>query len=1205
MAQFSAYIMGRKKNVPKVDYDHTYPPLNQPLIAGSEMERPRQTAFQALMAQAGENRTVVIPPSDRRFKNGNPQLEDTIQQIRKTHGVRVNYTSSNLGSLCLEIKASNSVSEKTIKFILLDALSLQTKRTLKLDECFLRRFADKRNQHRLLTGRYASIRVDFSKGLLLLEGGKESVRLVGEEIEEFITWNTNSASVSLDIPRVYHNFIRGVNNENLKCIVENSGRFVDVSFSDNVDGVSLSGNKRCVEKARESILQYYDDLKASLKRMSFSLSRVQQTQIANCLPVELFETQGVSVDFTEIDETACCFDAVGESEKLDILISTIEEVLDRFSSLRVPCPYWICRHLSSMTEFFEALTFLFPSSVCTIYSLKEFIEITSPSDVVTDASKKISSIVNDISNTLAYETIIISDVLWRNLDSHNRARLHDIESVSLTNFYFETGVDNPSIIEKPVKKPDVLCTIVGECRQVSHAKRLLEEVKNYFDSFISTAVNVPNHLHRYLIGTKGKTLKAVIDKFGPGCEVAFGKDEPDLDNCFVRGPPVEVEAVVASLRGKTVEFGALHHLIIIDIPPNVSHLFVSDCKNLITSLKQYGALEFLDFPPLMDHIVIMGKKDVVTHCEAFLRERISVLSESIEKETKIPSRIQPFLSEFGDSLLKTLCDYAGGGLHAELSSTNPAKTLKLIGPLQNVNNGMQVVKQMALETDYSFEQFKIALSIFPAIKSAIPSLIGESCTRALFSPSKQSDTVLLVGKPAEVSQLKKTILDRIHILQNTIEKSISIKAQYKKEFLKKQGNEPTLVQRLSAEHNNVRITLGERHPNAETVSLSVKGFKDDVERLFAVVDTLVRKFDSRIEQSVDFDILHLNTVLSFSRFLLRSTMNQFDVVISVSEEYYSAIKAKKMEGHCKMYIRGLPDDVEHAITYLRHWEVVSVTVACPRATQRPLFGPKSPYGSIGNNMMVTLELGCDFDSPEEAVLVSGLKADVEEAVSYMRQVVEENFHLEVAVPRRFFTRLVGKKGSFINKFNADNHVRVSVPFDVADAAVTVTGKRQDCEAAVEKLKHMVETWDSTVIQEFEFDARIRQQLVGPDSTHLRKIGADCEVLLRMVPPTEKSALLRRIRATGLPKNVEKALSVLKSNVDNLMEELEELHMYKAQVDQSYHLDLSALSSMVYVDPKKRQRKKGQASSKDNINTMSVPSTDSQQSNLPEVPVDSL
>jgi polyribonucleotide nucleotidyltransferase len=141
--------------------------------------------------------------------------------------------------------------------------------------------------------------------------------------------------------------------------------------------------------------------------------------------------------------------------------------------------------------------------------------------------------------------------------------------------------------------------------------------------------------------------------------------------------------------------------------------------------------------------------------------------------------------------------------------------------------------------------------------------------------------------------------------------------------------------------------------------------------------------------------------------------------------------------------------------------------------------------------------------------VSGPPENVRDAIAHMMKRVEvleeeakdrelRNHRESVQVPADLHTKLIGPKGSTINRIRAKFNVNIMVPRADSEQPeqITVIGYEKDALACKEEIEQMVNQIQSQFTQETTLDARIHNRLIGPKGKNIKKIMDDYKVEIR-------------------------------------------------------------------------------------------------------------
>ncbi|KII70074.1 Vigilin [Thelohanellus kitauei] len=1210
--------MARKKSKNSGENQQTGPPIEQ--------EAPvKQSAIAIVMAQANNPRIVTVSFPDRRFKQDDVGFQKAFRDISSKYNLELKHVVNSLKNLVIEFNNKGPLPENQVRLILRDVFSVQQRTSIHMSEKILKQLSsDKAFLDSLSKNRYVLMRTDHASRSLVMEGGRESVALVSADIQDYIAWNTDSVSLPVDIPVVFHEFIRGPASSTINSIIESSGNFVDVAFEKpSRNQVLLTGNSKCVEKARDLIISQYNRLNSTMTKKSLVLPKTQYFAFKQQMPQDVIDITQVSVVAVEGKDNRYLVEIAGESFKVDEVCRYVQLALRENQATSIDCPYWICMYMSIFDDFKKSFALLFENFSYEINPHDETITVFCHESRTNEVVPKIRNIIADLKSDGYYDSLIISDSFARILESKDRKEWKRIEAETATSIFIDSQIDRISI-DKLVNcsnhavppsstssgpktletgqstsmgfsydlnqtansnssaSTEALCLIVGVKSQVDAAKDMILDLITFYDSFITLNMKVPNHFHRFLIGVKGKALNEMILSNGPNCTISFGKESPNLDSCIIRGPEAEVAVLAEAMNKKVEEFDEIHHLEEIEIPAQAKELVLNGKDLLLNTLRKFGIVDNLVFPSTVnssrDIITIIGKREIVLQYSACLSDYIQQMVHSVTKNVPIPEPIVAILKEFGDFVVRAVTVDAGSFLTIRLPK-NISKKEKMIifGPQKYVDRASTMIQKLAsCNGDYSFEFISVPSQYVPKLRDQTYNVIKREGIHVLYPSSKRDEeaAIFLIGNSSGVLNTRNVINEAIKAIQNTVEKKMLIKAEFKKDFLKKSSDNDTLVNRLTRQHN-VSISISDRVKEVDTLNLQVSGNKKDVDEAVNTINNLIAIFNQRTEAKVLFQQDEFNHIHRRHRDILKETQAKMNVILSVSQNFYDSLKAGKFDGDCEVTIKGLPSDVSATQEMLKNWKIVTISHPIAYYVQRNIIRPKTQeFNHLVHALRVDIDLGWMHNPPLDFINLSGLKPSVECAVEYINELADKEFEVRIKVDPKYYTRLIGKKGSFIQNFKLDNNVSVSIP-EPSDGGdiVSIFGRKSDCYSAMKNLEALLAVWDSSVDQEFQIDSRVKPQVCGPKNETLRQIAKRHDVYVSVPPFEDIHAPMRTIRVSGPRDKVNKFIDIIKAESQTILDELDEAYDYNSLPNYNYELDINAITVIDGTSQKKANKKK--------------------------------
>jgi hypothetical protein len=157
----------------------------------------------------------------------------------------------------------------------------------------------------------------------------------------------------------------------------------------------------------------------------------------------------------------------------------------------------------------------------------------------------------------------------------------------------------------------------------------------------------------------------------------------------------------------------------------------------------------------------------------------------------------------------------------------------------------------------------------------------------------------------------------------------------------------------------------------------------------------------------------------------------------------------------------------------------------------------------------------------------------------------KNFKLEVDVPAKYHTQIIGKKGVIISKIREENDVNIKFPEkgNESDDKIIITGYEKNANAAKDAILAKVKELDSMHTEEVLIDYRVHPRIIGAKGRAIIKIMEDFKVDVRFAGPDAEDRDL--VTITGLEDNVFDCKDHLQNLEEEYLQELEEREEYRS------------------------------------------------------------
>ncbi|ESN93673.1 hypothetical protein HELRODRAFT_180768 [Helobdella robusta] len=185
--------------------------------------------------------------------------------------------------------------------------------------------------------------------LVTIVGTRDGVEKARHELQMISDEQAKLASTTLNIPREFHAFINGPNNETYKQLVNKTGaKIVIPSLSSGKDEIYVSGGKENVATAIEDIKRIYEEKKRTCKTISVEVPKSQHKYIigshGNHIN-EIFKETGVYIEIPPPNSLSSTITLRGDSDKLGVALTSVYERANSMSFREINVPSWLHRFI--------------------------------------------------------------------------------------------------------------------------------------------------------------------------------------------------------------------------------------------------------------------------------------------------------------------------------------------------------------------------------------------------------------------------------------------------------------------------------------------------------------------------------------------------------------------------------------------------------------------------------------------------------------------------------------------------------------------------------------------------------------------------------------------------------------------------------------------------------------------------------------------
>merc|ERR1719412_1074122 len=185
---------------------------------------------------------------------------------------------------------------------------------------------------------------------ITISGPKEGVDKAIHEIRIISDEQSKQSYEVLSIPKIFHPFITGPNNVNIKNFTEKhpSVRVNIPPLSVMKDELSVAGETEGVQAVKAEIMKMFKDIERKASTVSVEVKKSQHKYVigpkGNSIN-EILEQTGVFVEMPSSDSTSETITLRGPQDKLGLALTKVYEKANSVVSYDVNCPNWLHKYI--------------------------------------------------------------------------------------------------------------------------------------------------------------------------------------------------------------------------------------------------------------------------------------------------------------------------------------------------------------------------------------------------------------------------------------------------------------------------------------------------------------------------------------------------------------------------------------------------------------------------------------------------------------------------------------------------------------------------------------------------------------------------------------------------------------------------------------------------------------------------------------------
>lgn len=1005
-----------------------------------------------------------VPVEERRYKDiasatgfgasGN-ETKKKCEEIATRCGVKVEMCCSKDQSLHIVISGLEEKVIESKKYIIAE---LQTERDRKIKV--------PKEQHKYLIGKGGSVlkhlqdqtctsiqipKSEMNSDVITITGPKDGIDAVIVEIELICDEQSKSGFERMLIPKLFHPWIRGNNNEVMNEISARTGAKINIPPAQiEKDEIAVSGEKERVEVACAEIQRIYaDKLKAGITKLAIQITKSQHKLIIgkNGSSVQdIFRDFDVYVQVPRFDSNSETIYLYGEESKLGAALSQVCAKANSVMNATVEAPSWLHRYMiGEKGANISKITADYPNTHVK-FSDGDRITLDGPPDEVERVKERLQNITIGLKQSIICEEIPVDHKY------HSQIVGKKYENVNRMNKEYGVLVRVPDAPVAGSGLPPVnLIRVEGAPDSVARAKVELVETVTKLENERSKDIIIEQRYHANLIGKNGRHLSEVRSKFND-VQINIPSVEEKSDVVKIRGNKLDVEKCFKYLQQLVKEMQENNYQEEIHIFKEFHRLIIGKQGAFIRRIKEETATR-IEIPAEdsdSDKVCIVGKRENVIKARTMLEDKVKELLKIEDDFIEIPHALHTGLIGKHGIIIKQIRRECGNVLinfpDAEDTSVSRDK-ITLKGPREDIDRAKEeLMKQAKFKEDASFTDeihAKLEYHRFLVGKKGahINSLKDKYEVRIIFPPSTSSsdnnnnsgNVITLIGKEDAVKLAKAELEATIRNLDEQITDTVKVDPKWHKHFIARRGK---LIYKISDDNCNVNISFPKLVPASTNNDAPLANGEHDVP-MVASSDIVTIKGPKDAVEAAKKKILEV--IYEFE--------NQVTIDVNIPQKFHVSIIGKKGANS-----QQISDDFRVEIQF----PAKSMEQRSNRPTrQNGTIKSTDPNDDESSSDMVIVESETHSapatPSKADIIRISGLKEDCEKAKEAMLALLPVTE--AVPFPHTFHRDLLANKAEILRELTDRYNVQVNVPKRGDDQAdfLTLVGTSEAIEEAKARL----------------------------------------------------------------------------------------------------------------------------------------------------------
>jgi len=527
---------------------------------------------------------------------------------------------------------------------------------------------------------------------VVITGTKEGIDKARQELQLISDEQAKLALERLIIPKVYHPFISGPENQIVRELMEQTGARISVPPHSYVkDEIVISGEKEGVQVAKQTIMAIYEEKKRKTTTVSVEVKKSQHRYIigmkGNGLSEILAET-GVSVEVPPIETASETITLRGDPDRLGSALTLVYSKANSIVLQEVAAPTWLHRFvIGRQGANVRRITQDYPRVHIEFTDELDNIRIEGPPDDVEKAKAELEDIIKDLVSRMAFVELDIDPKYHRHIIGRHGANITRIKNEYDVDVRVPSDAENSRVVR-----------VEGVSEGVALAKQELLDMVDKMENEKSRDILIDHRLHRLIIGTQGAKIREVRDKF-PAVVISVPDVSQQSDVIRLRGPKADVDRCHTYLQKLAQELEVNNQTAEVNIFKQYYRDVIGRNGANLQKIRDETDTR-MELPSESNDayvVLITGTKDNVEKARQMLEASQTALARIKEETVDIPHSQHAMLLGSKGQLIRSIREDCGGVLIRFPSATSNSSKVLVKGPAEDVERAMKQLLELAAE----------------------------------------------------------------------------------------------------------------------------------------------------------------------------------------------------------------------------------------------------------------------------------------------------------------------------------------------------------------------------------------------------------------------------------------------------------------------------------------------------------------------------